>query len=769
MLSNPLSSNPRTEQTELMEVPKAAKPTLQKIFAIFPLGWLPTALLLLLLGLPHSEAQSTRPLRTEPAEKPTIKALKIEGSLTIDGRLDEAEWQVSEPAGPFYRYDRNFGEEMSESTRFKILYNEDNLYIGVWAKDSDPSGIKARVMERDSTSIFSDDYVYMALDTFHRQRNGYIFAINPNGTRYDALLTNNLYRNANWDGAWMARTAITDEGWQAEIAIPAKSLSFDPASSVWGFNMSRTIARKNEKGRWTGALPRLWTYHVSEAGDITELEGLNQGLGLEFAPYALGRYQRGDGDTDWLGEFGADVRYRINPNMSATLSYNTDFAETDVDQRQLNFTRFPLFFPERRAFFLEDSGLFEFGGLETAGRSRVGLRRPLIPFFSRRIGRNLNGEIVPIIAAGKIAGRAGKYQLGVTDVLLDAKDGLGQKNVFAGRIARDVGEQSSVGWMTTAGDPNSDADNFIGGPDFRYRNTEFLGSQTLQANAFALGSYTDDGGTDNGYAYGGNVTLPNDRYYFHLQYIEIDEAFNPALGFVPRKDIRAYNNLWGFRPRPASISWLRQAHFWYENEHFTDLDNQLQTYEHRLTPLSWDFESGDDLSFSFVHNFDAPADPFDIAGDLTIPAGDYTWNNYRFFIDMAGYRKLAPDLTILFGEFYNGHRESYSIGGDLRVWKHMALRGDYSFSDFRLPTESGQTHLASMRLIFSVTPDLFWTNLLQYDSLSDSVGYNSRIQWEYRPGAKMFLVLNQNYLADDLTFRVQESVATFKVGGLFRF
>lgn len=706
---------------------------------------------------------------SEPDEKPRIQAQRVDTPLKIDGILNEAIWQEAQQAGPLYRYDKNFGQPMSEETRFAFLFDDDNLYIGIWAFDSSPQEIKARSMERDSTSIFSDDYVYMVIDTFHRQRNGYIFAINPNGTRYDALLTNNIYRNQNWDGAWIARTSTDSEGWKAEIVIPAKSVSFDPAKSVWGFNISRTIARKYEKGRWTGALPHLWTYHVSEAGDIVDLDGLNQGLGLEIAPYLLGRYRHTKGDSDILGEIGTDVRYRITPNMSATMSYNTDFAETEVDQRQLNFTRFPLFFPERRAFFLEDSGLFEFGGLQTAGRSRTGLKRPLIPFFSRRIGRNLNGEIVPIIAAGKVAGRAGKYQMGLTDVLLEAKDGLGQKNVFAGRIARDVGDQSSVGWITTAGDPNSNDDNFLAGPDFRYRNTEFLGTQTLQANIYGLGSYTDNGNTDSGYSYGGNLTLPNDRYFFHLQYVEIDQSFNPALGFVPRKDIRAYNNLLGFRPRPASISWLRQSHFWYENEHYTDLDNRLETYQHRFTPLSWDLESGDDISFSYTHNYDAPATPFDIAGDLTVPAGDYSWNRYRFNVDLAGYRTISPELTVQFGEYYDGQRETYTIGGDLRKWKHAALRTDYSISNIRLPAESGETHLASVRLLLSATPDLFWTHLLQYDSISESVGYNSRIQWEYRPGAKMFVVLNQNYLSDDLSLRVQESVATIKVGGLFRF
>ncbi|MBT5925407.1 MAG: carbohydrate binding family 9 domain-containing protein, partial [Verrucomicrobia bacterium] len=367
-------------------------------------------------------------LRTEPEGKPSLRAIRIETGPEIDGRLDETLWKDAPAAGPLWQYDPLPGIEMTERTEFRIVYDDQNLYIGVWCFDSEPDKINARVMQRDNSSIYSDDYLYMAIDTFHDQRNGYIFVVNPNGARYDQIVSNNIFLNSNWDGVWRAAGSIDKQGWKAEIAIPFKSLSFNPETDVWGFNISRSIARKVERGRWTGAKPHLHTFHVSQAGDILGLTGLKQGLGIELAPYALARMSRTEG-TNITGDFGTDARYRITPNLSATLSYNTDFAETEVDQRQLNFTRFPLFFPERRAFFLEDSGVFEYGGLPATGRSS-GLGRPVIPFFTRRIGRDNNGDTVPLLIAGKMAGRVGKYNMGITDAVLEDHNGLGMQNVF---------------------------------------------------------------------------------------------------------------------------------------------------------------------------------------------------------------------------------------------------------------------------------------------------------------------------------------------------
>ena len=234
-------------------------------------------------GLLAATVDTSPPLR-EPAGKPSIRAIQVETGPTIDGQLDESVWLQAPAAGPLWQYDPATSEAMSEKTLFRILYDKDYLYIGVWCYDSDPGAINARVMQRDNRSIYSDDYLYMALDTFHDQRNGYIFVVNPNGARYDQIVSNNIFLNSNWDGVWQAGASIDSEGWKAELAIPFKSLSFDPKETTWGFNISRSISRKVERGRWTGAKPNLHTYHVSQAGDIVGLRGLRQGLGIELSP-----------------------------------------------------------------------------------------------------------------------------------------------------------------------------------------------------------------------------------------------------------------------------------------------------------------------------------------------------------------------------------------------------------------------------------------------------------------------------------------------------
>ncbi|HIL68606.1 MAG TPA: hypothetical protein EYG38_01995 [Verrucomicrobia bacterium] len=721
-------------------------------------------------SLPAAEFDPSSFPELEPESKPSVRAVRIDVPLKIDGKLDEPVWLEAPPAGPFYQSESvNLGHMMTELTLFRVLYDDENLYIGVWCYDSQPEGIIARTMERDSTSIMSDDYLYMAIDTFHDQRNGYIFITNSNGARRDEIVTNNIFRNSNWNGVWLSRGSIDSEGWKSEIAIPLKTLSFDPSTEVWGFNISRTIARKNERGRWTGGTPSIKTYHVAQAGDVTGLRELKQGIGLEVSPYFVGRFRDSDSGTSRLGDFGGDVRYRITPNLSSTLSYNTDFAETEVDSRQLNFTRFPLFFPEKRAFFLEDSGVYEFGGLPSSPSRRTqGLRTPMVPYFTRRIGLSKDGDIVPIYLASKVAGRIGPTSLGFTDVVLD-DDRFGTKNVIAGRVARDIWDQSTVGLLSTFGDPDSDDSNLLIGPDLRYRTSRFLGDKILEANAYALGTHT--GGDDSEFdtAYGTNINYPNDLINASAQMIQIGKDFNPALGFVRRKDIRAYHNSFSINPRPDSVSWIRQYHITSSTEHFTDLSNRLETAEYSFTPMWIETEKGADIWVSTKYTFDGPDEDFELLGETTIPEGNYWWATGRVGLKLARQQKLSGGPIFEFGEFYDGHLQKYQLEVNYLPSKYFSVEADYSFNDFQLPNDEFDTHLGSTRIVFNFTPELVWSNLVQYDSLSETVGYNSRIQWEYLPGSRLFLVLNQNYFSEDLSLELTETEVALKVGAVFRF
>ncbi len=706
----------------------------------------------------------------EPEGKPSIRAQRIDEALIVDGKLDDAAWQTADPITKLYQYEPRAGDRLTEDTQIRFLFNDRTFYIGVWCQDRDPDGIIARAMERDFF-IPSDDYFYFFLGTFHDQRNGYVFAVNPNGARYDALVSQGTDVNSQWDGVWQVKTARDDQGWSAEVAIPLNSLSFDPNGDTWGFNISRNIRRKSERGRWTGARPELRTGHAAEAGDLLGLTDLKQGLGIEFSPFVTGRYHKSGGDTDWLGDMGADLRYRITPNLSGTLSYNTDFAETEVDDRQINLTRFPLFFPEKRGFFLEDSGIYNFGGLASSRRGRTGLRNLILPYFTRRIGLSDDGDIIPITVAGKLAGRIGDYELGITHAMLEGRRGLGTQQVTSGRILRHFGEQSSLGLLATVGDPNSeDGDSTLIGADYRFRTSDLFGDKVLESDVFALGTWGDDPdlGKTSDHAYGLSVAYPNEPLYLAFKYAEIGENFEPALGFVRRQGVRAYASTISLVTRPQD-GWFREIRSTLSAEVFTDLDNSLDSGEFQFSFLEVEFHSADELEFEVEHNIDRPSEAFEIADGVFIPAGDYAWTEGSVSLTMARKRTVAMDVLLTAGEFYDGSRQRAGVEMDYLPNKYLSIGLDYFINRIDLPGGDFDTHLASARMAWKFTPDLTWSHLVQYDSISETMGFQSLLRWEYLPGSELFAVVNQAYAHEDRGFRTTDEEFAVKLGANFRF
>ncbi|MCB1237606.1 MAG: carbohydrate binding family 9 domain-containing protein [Verrucomicrobiae bacterium] len=710
-------------------------------------------------------------IAADPAEtgngRPSLAAVKVEQGPVIDGKLDDPVWARAPAGGPLTQYEPRQRVPATERTEFRVLYDERNLYLGVWCHDSEPEKIIARLMERES-SLWLDDNVIFVLDTFHDRRNGYVFFVNPNGARRDGLVIDNVTENHDWDGDWTARASIDAEGWKVEIAIPFMTLAFDPDLTTWGFNIQRTIQRKAEDGRWSRAEPRFRVGNVAEAGTLTGLAGLKQGLGLEIRPYALGRVRKEDArpraEIDF--ESGGDLRYRLAPDLSAALSVNTDFAETEVDQRQINLTRFPLFFPEKRRFFLEDSGVFEFGGLQSY---------EFLPYFSRRIGLSAGGEVVPIDYAGKVSGRTGPYSLGFIDASMAGQDELGKKNLFVGRVSRDVLEQSSVGALFTAGDPNSADENYLLGADAQFRTTDFLGDKALQANLFAMGSLTEPATGDStaAPAWGLNAAYPNDTIDLSFRFVEIGADFNPALGFVPRQDIRQYNSGWAWQPRPESSDWIRQFSFGYYNSITTDLSNDLETAWHGFTPLEIQFTSSDRIFVTYNRNLDAPDGAFTIGEDVVIAPGDYDWGNVTAGFELAPKRLVSGTFFTTQGGFYDGQRSQYSARLDVLPWKRVSLGLTYDFNQIDLPGGEFETHLGAARMGWHFTPDMFVAHLIQYDSLSDTIGYNGRFQWEYRPGSFVYAVYNQSLVREEnsrsLSFVTGDWESIFKLGVSIRF
>ncbi len=697
---------------------------------------------------------------TDHLSSPRLHAVRVAQPPLVDGRLDDAAWRDAPVAKGLGQYNPNVDQPMTEKTEFRVVYDDINLYVGVWCYDSEPERITARVMSRDGT-LSADDHVVVIIDPFHDRRNGYYFQVNPNAARRDSLISDNNNLNDNWDGIWAAATSIDQDGWKAEISIPFKTLSFNPRSEVWGFNLVRGIRRRSELGRWASPRPEIRDYNVAEAGEIYGIEGIHQGVGLQISPYVLNRYtdDRVDRSDDVDFDGGGDVRYRITPNLTTTLSFNTDFAETEVDTRQVNLTRFPLFFPEKRAFFLEDSGIFEFGGLNSE----------LLPFFSRRIGLSDGGEVVPINVAGKLTGRIGDYNVGVVDAILDDHNGFETKNALVGRVSRNVLEQSSVGLIGTFGDPNSEDENALVGSDFGYRTTSFLGDNVLQANGFGLGTWTEGTGGEIESAYGANLSLPNDQYRVRASYLELADDFDPALGFVPRTGIRSYEGGLSLRPRLPWSPRIRQLLFTYNTMYVTSLSNRLESAEHELLPLDIVFTSGDEIWVEIEREFDAPEEDFEISDGVVIPADEYWWTAIVTGFDTSTKRVLRVGANYKFGEFYSGERERYRLRFTVRPWKHLSFATAYELNQVRLPEGNFDRRLATVRMDWNFTPDLSWFHFVQFDDGSDTVGYNSRIQWELRPGYRLFIVLNQSLDRANHNLTLLRTEATVKLGMAIRF
>ncbi|MGQ9589148.1 MAG: DUF5916 domain-containing protein [Planctomycetota bacterium] len=689
-----------------------------------------------------------------------LAAVRVEKGPAIDGRLDDDVWSLAPDGGPLVQTEPDTGAEPSQRTAFRVLYDDDYLYVGFWCYDSEPEKIVATEMARDGR-FSADDFVMIALDTFFDRRNGYDFRVNPNGARGDALITNNVSRNESWDAIWLAAATIDEEGWKAELAIPCKTLSFDPCAATWGFNVFRQIKRIEEQDRWVAARPEIATYNVSEAGNLTGLSGLKQGLGLDVVPYALGRFRhdRAASEDDASGDVGADVRYRITPKITGLLSVNTDFAETEADYRQVNLTRFPLFFPEKRDFFLEDAGIFRFGGLDY---------QPL-PFYSRRIGLSAGGEPVPILVAGKVTGRENGFNIGVLDALMDEHDGLPVRNAFVARVSRNIFEQSSLGGIITYGDPNSREENLLGGADFGYRRTDLFGDQVLESNLWGLGTYTEGAANENSAAFGGDVSYPNDLYAGKLEFVQIGKDFHPALGFTPRRDVRGYMAYLRYSPRPSWIEAVRQVFFTYSGSVYTDLSNELDTAYQSLYPVSIEFESGDRFSLSAHAQFDAPDEDFEIHPGVIIPSGEYWWTYGRAGLETGSKRRWELELSGTYGTFYDGERQSCYARVDVKPWKHLTFRASYSLNRIELPAGDFDTHLVTLQAKVAFRPDMIWHHLLQYDDVSESVGYNTRFVWEVRPGTYLYIVFNQTVAEERSRFEWIRSEVIGKIAVTFRF
>lgn len=695
--------------------------------------------------------------RREPRRR-QAHAVRVEHAPVIDGRLDDPAWAQARPIGELFQINPDQGVPPSETSEVRIVYDDRAIYFGLRLFDREPERIIVKTMERDGL-LRDEDYVMLVLDTHLDRRNAYFFQLGAAGSMGDALVTNNgADFNKPWDGIWEGRARIDEHGWTAEIAIPFHTLSFREGLDTWGFNLERVFARRNESSRWASPSREHSLFNLYMAGDLVGIEGLHAGLGLDVQPFFVGTWSndRGIDDSSLQGQPGLDAFYRLTPQLTAALTINTDFAETEVDARRVNLTRFPLFFPEQRDFFLQDAGVFRFADLGN----------DLIPFFSRRIGLAPDGSEVPIETGLKLTGRAGPYNLGVLDVLTDTSGELERQNLFVTRVARNVGTQSTFGGILTHGDPRGGEGTATLGLDYNYRTTHFLGDRNLRSSWWLLGT-TGDEPERRGLAYGGSLRYPNDVWNWSLSAKEIGEDFAPALGFVPRSGIRDYRAEVGFQPRVDEH--IRNLDFLVASNLVTDTDDELETLESRVRPFGLRFQSGDRVYVELDHTREVLLEPFEIAPGVTIPDEDYDFARYRVVLETAGKRELSGTFSFTGGDFFDGRREDYSAALAFSPGPRLGTEAQYSHNDVALPGGAFSVNVARLRTTFTFTPDVAWSTTLQWDDRSERLGLFSRLRWIFRPGSELYVVFNESVDASTSSWRSEFEQLAFKLVYTLRF
>ena len=706
-------------------------------------------------------------------EKPAdtaVKTVQMVRAITppvIDGLLDDDVWSRAAIVEDFHQVQPNEFAEPSEPTKVYLLYDDNALYVGARFWDPHPT---ARILHQREF-LAGDDHFGVILDPFNRQRSGFQFLVNPNGVKVDGVFQG-TQNNLDWEGIYEVKTSRDAEGWTAEMEIPFKTISFDPNTDTWGINFFRVIASNgNERIGWVS---RNRSMNVAVAGRASGFTGLKQGLGLDVAPaISLQQDTRDGGNRD--ARPSLDAFYKITPSLNSAVTINTDFSATEVDDRQVNLTRFSLFFPEKRDFFLRDVDIFEFGGQaaftstsNVAGSAAS--RQNGRPFFSRRIGLSGSGEPVDLNFGGKLSGRIGRWDVGALTVRQDRFGPVNPAGIFVGRATVNVLSESRIGIIGTAGDPRSNVGNSLVGADFQYLNTRFRGQQTVQAELWYEKSRTPGlNGRDS--AFGVGFRVPNStgmRWGFGVK--QIESNFNPALGFVDRGGIRDQTIDAGYTYRPRT-GYLRSVYGGVDLQRIDLLSGGLQSQVFALRLVELQNETNDSVTFRYYGNREAVARPFRISPGVTIPAAIYPFGEYEVDATAFAQRRLSGGLTYRGGDFYGGQRAGWSGRITFRPVKYFRATGAYQFNDIDLPEGAFVTRLMSFRadVVFSST--LSWTSLVQYDNVSQIIGINSRLHWIPEDGREVIVVLNQNLEDPDRNnvFRSTSGAVTAKIDYTFRF
>ena len=691
-----------------------------------------------------------------------LPAVRAAGPITVDGTLNEPDWNRAPVASGFIQNDPHEGEPASEDTEVRILYDATNLYVGVLAHDRQPEEILTSELAKDFNRQSGDDFEII-LDTFHDQRNGYMFATNARGARWDAQMINEGREiNENWDALWQVKARIMENGWYAEIAIPFRTLRFSSAESqTWGINFQRRIRRRNEDSFWSPLLRIYDLQRVSMAGTLEGLQSIRPGSDLRLKPYVLG--SSGKSSLVSVGSdfnAGFDVKFGVTSGLTWDFTVNTDFSQVEADEQQVNLTRFSLFFPEKRDFFLENSGIFQFGqdsrgaggggsgGVQISGGGGTNTSQDAILFFSRRLGLGENGSSIPLLGGSRLTGRIGAYSVGALNIQQQSTKTSPAANFTAFRLRRNVLTNSDVGMIVLNKDAAGPAYNRVAGADANFRFFENLNLNAAVARTFSPRSSAPGGGSESMARAGFNYR--DDRWDFRSSYLRVGEQFNDEMGFLPRIGIAKYTGNYGVRHRPARLSsWLRETNTHFEISNVSRLAGGLQS---RFIGwhLNVNLQDGSSGEIGVNPQSENLVVPFLInrRRGFSVPVGRYDYNEWFAFWRTNGSAPLSFGGRWSVGNFYDGYKQTYQVAAAVRLNGRLNASINESRNQIQLRAGQYTTDLITARIEYGFSTMAFVNALVQYNTDAREWSSNMRFNIIHRPLSDFFLVFNERRDSD---------------------
>ena len=722
--------------------------------------------LLFLLGCARiAQARQISGSVTTENRRKVLRAVRTAAAIRLDGELSEPAWDSADAARDFVQAEPYEGSPATEATEVRVLFNAESLYIGILCRDTEPGRILTNSLKEDFNPQ-DDDSFEIILDTFLDERNGYLFTTNSHGAKRDAQVTDEGREiNADWDTVWDVRTRQTSEGWTAEIVIPFKSLSFEEnrAQEVWGINFGRRIRRKNEIVYWSPVPRRYEITRLSLAGELRGMEGIARGRNLRLKPYLaadFSRFAAGDHIVT-RGKEGLDVKYSITPSLTLDLTGNTDFSQVEVDEQQINLTRFPLFFPEKREFFLENSGLFQFGDI-SGERGQRSAETQL--FFSRRIGLSEDGEPIPIWGGARLSGQVGKYRLGFLN-MQTKETRLGPGNNFAvARVKRNIFANSDIGAIFINRQASEGKDyNRAAGVDGNFRF-----GQNFTVNGYLAKTFTD-GLQDHNLTRKVTTQWRDNLVTVQAIFTELQENFNPEVGFAERVGVRTFRSRLELKPRPPRNPLIREFRPHIYPNYQMDEDNRLVT---RSFHYGFDtvFQNGSVIEVKHESFFDRLDEPFrirQIPPSVTIPRGDYNYNLWGLELQSDPSKKFFGTLDYRNGSFYTGDRITMVATGTFRANERFAVEGRYTRNNVKLREGSFINNLIASRVNYFFSTRMFLNALIQYNSDRKQVTSNIRFNFIHHPLSDLFVVYNEQ--RDTSGAGQNDRAVTLKYTHLFSF